>query len=74
VRKGDILTAVEVEENDQGSLVRTESGELLGIIAARGVKVGTKMQVGPVCGDWCRLYLLGEAFQAQILQRSVKSS
>ena len=74
MRKGEILTAVEVEENENGCLVRTDTGHLLGILSARGVAKGTLMQVGPVCGDWCRVYLMGGAYQAQILQRSVKSS
>lgn len=74
MKKGDILTAVEVREDASGSLVRTDSGELLGILSAKEVAPGAKMQVGPVCGDWCKLFLQGETYRAQILQRSVKSS
>lgn len=74
LKKGDILTAVDVQEDEAGSLVLTDAGVLLGVRSARGVKAGAKMQVGPVCGDWCRVFLLGESYQAQILQRSSKSS
>lgn len=68
MEKGDILTAVRVDEDKSGTIVETDSGRLLGILSARGVKVGQKMQVGPVCGDWCRIFLMGEAYQARILQ------
>jgi|GEM_PF-2508063 len=68
MKKGDILTAVHVEEEGSGTVVRTDTGEVLGILSARGVKVGQKMQVGPVCGDWCRVFLMGDAFQARILE------
>lgn len=74
MKKGDIYTAVEVHEDENGVLVRTDAGDLLGIVAAKGVQVGDMMQIGPVCGDWCRLFLKGDAYRAQILQRSVKSS
>lgn len=69
MRKGDILEAVAVEEDGSGAVVHTENGFVLGILAAQGVKIGQKMQVGPVCGDWCRLFLMGEAYQAHILKR-----
>lgn len=72
--KGDILTVAEVSEDASGSLVRTDRGELLGVLSAKGVPVGAKLQVGPVCGDWCKVFLLGETYRAQILQRSIKSS
>lgn len=74
MKKGDILTAREVKEDDSGSLILTDTGALLGVLSAKGVPVGAKMQVGPVCGDWCKLFLQGESYQAQILQRSSKSS
>lgn len=74
MKKGDIITAIEVTEDDSGSLIVTDTGELLGVLSAKGVPVGTKMQVGPVCGDWCKLFLQGETYKAQILQRSSKSS
>lgn len=70
MNKGDILTVVESQEDEGGTLVRTDSGELIGILSARGVKVGTKMQVGPVCGEWCRLFLLGQSFQGRILEEA----
>ena len=74
MKKGDIYTAVEVEENASGVLVRTDAGDLLGVVDAKGVNVGDRIQIGPVCGDWCRIFHRGEAYRAQILQRSVKSS
>lgn len=74
MQKGDIYTAVEVEEAPSGVMVRTDGGHLLGIVGPKEVEVGAKMQIGPVCGDWCRLFLGGESYRAQILQRSVKSS
>lgn len=74
MQKGDIYTAIEVQEDPAGVLIRTDGGHLLGVVAAKDVQVGAKMQVGPVCGDWCRIFLGGEAYRAQILQRSVKSS
>ncbi len=74
VQKGDILTAIEVREDESGSLILTDAGVLLGVLSARGVKAGAKMQVGPVCGDWCKVFLQGESYRAQILQRSSKSS
>lgn len=74
MKKGDILTAQEVREDESGTLILTDTGVLLGVLSARGVQVGQKMQVGPVCGDWCKLFLQGESYRAQILQRSSKSS
>jgi len=74
MKKGDIYTAVEVTEEPGGVLIRTDAGDLLGVIDAKGVSVGDKIQIGPVCGDWCKVFLKGDAFRAQILQRSVKSS
>lgn len=74
MKKGDIYSAVEVQQDSSGVIIRTDSGHLLGVVAAEGVEVGTKLQIGPVCGDWCRVFLNGEAYRAQILQRSVKSS
>lgn len=74
MKKGDIYTLVEVEETPSGVTVRTDGGHVLGVVGPKDVAVGAKMQVGPVCGDWCRVFLAGEAFRAQILQRSVKSS
>lgn len=67
MEKGDILTAVNVDEDESGTVVETDSGHVLGILSVRGVKVGQKMQVGPVCGDWCRIFLMGDAYQARIL-------
>lgn len=74
MKKGDIYTAVEVTPAPGGVAVRTEDGHLLGVVGPKDVPVGAKMQIGPVCGDWCRVFLGGEAYRAQILQRSVKSS
>lgn len=74
MKKGDILTVVSVVEEGSGVLVTTDSGHLLGVVKAKEVPQGTKMQVGPVCGDWCKVHMMGETYQAQILQRSVKSS
>lgn len=70
MQKGDILTAIEVDEDASGTVVHTDAGYVLGILSAKGVKVGQKIQVGPVCGDWCRLFLQGDAYRARILQRS----
>lgn len=67
MQKGDILTVVDVYEEEGGTVVRTDGGHVLGILSAKGIKTGAQMQVGPVCGEWCRLFLMGEAYQAQIL-------
>ena len=52
MQKGDIYTAIEVQEDPSGVLIRTDGGHLLGVVAAKDVQVGAKMQVGPVCGDF----------------------
>ena len=74
MKKGDVYTVVDVEAGDGGVLIQTDAGHVLGVIAAHDVEVGAKLQVGPVCGDWCKVFLKGETYRAQILQRSVKSS
>ena len=74
MKKGDVYTVVDVEAGDGGVLIRTDAGDLLGGVAAGDVEVGAKIQIGPVCGDWCKLFLKGNSYRAQILQRSVKSS
>ncbi len=74
MKKGDIYSVVGVEQDASGVIVETDAGHVLGVIAAHDVEVGAKLQVGPVCGDWCKVFLKGETYRAQILQRSVKSS
>lgn len=69
MKKGDILTVIEASQDNSGSLVKTDTGHLLGILSAENVDAGMRMQVGPVCGDWCKVFLKGDTYRAQILRR-----
>lgn len=68
MKKGDILTIVKAVQDVSGYVAQTDRGHVLGIIGIEGLNKGALMQIGPVCGDWCKVFVKGDQYQAQILK------